>query len=147
MKGYSKRQFWDFSAHDRRFIGVLFIVNDLMTESQFNFITKELFYTSDPSPAYQDKFHSIRELQDAWNANMSFIFLISWFVCLDESMPMWVNKFTCVGFVFCPRKPWPFGNEWHTIACSLCRLSIYFGWNLWRDRIICKRGGTQVQLP
>jgi len=39
-------------------------------------------------------------------------------VCLDESMSKWIQRWTCPGFVFCPRKPWPFGNEWHTIACS-----------------------------
>ena len=33
---------------------------------------------------------------------------------------LWVNKFKCPGFIFCPRKPWSFGNEWHTITCSLC---------------------------
>jgi len=34
-------------------------------------------------------------------------------------MSKWLNKYNCPGFVFCPRKPWPFGNEWHTIACSM----------------------------
>ena len=40
-------------------------------------------------------------------------------VCLDESISKWLNMFTCPSFVFCPRKPWPFGNKWHTIACIL----------------------------
>ena len=26
--------------------------------------------------------------------------------------------YICSGFVFCPRKPWPFGNEYHAIACG-----------------------------
>jgi len=34
-------------------------------------------------------------------------------------MSKWLNQYTCPGFVMCPRKPWPFGNEWHTIACVL----------------------------
>ena len=37
--------------------------------------------------------------------------------CLDESMSVWTNKFTCPGFMFIPCKPWPFGNEYHTICC------------------------------
>jgi len=45
-------------------------------------------------------------------------FLSSWISCLDESMSKWVNKYTCLGFMVIPRKPWPFGNEYHTICCS-----------------------------
>ena len=39
--------------------------------------------------------------------------------CLDESMSIWTNRWTCPGWVFCPRKPHPFGNEYHTICCAL----------------------------
>ncbi len=35
-----------------------------------------------------------------------------------ESMSKWMQRYICPGFVFCPRKPWPFGNEYHTIACG-----------------------------
>jgi hypothetical protein len=45
-------------------------------------------------------------------------FTPSWVSCLDESMSIWFNKWTCPGWVFCPRKPHPFGNEWHTICCG-----------------------------
>ena len=38
--------------------------------------------------------------------------------CLDESRMKRVNKYTCLGFIFVLYKPWKFGNEWHTIACS-----------------------------
>jgi hypothetical protein len=41
----------------------------------------------------------------------------AWLSCLDESMNSWLNKF-CLGFMICPRKPWPFGNEYHSIADS-----------------------------
>jgi hypothetical protein len=40
-------------------------------------------------------------------------------VCLDESMSHWTKMWTCPGFVFCPRKPWDTGNEYHTIACGV----------------------------
>ena len=40
-----------------------------------------------------------------------------WVSCLDESMLKWVNKYTCPGFVMCLQKPWPLGNEYHSIAC------------------------------
>jgi len=33
-------------------------------------------------------------------------------------MSKWVGQFTCPGFIVCPQKPWPFGNEYHTISCG-----------------------------
>jgi len=49
---------------------------------------------------------------------MKEIFYPSWALCLDESMSIWMNRYTCPGWVFCPRKPHPFGNEYHTICCA-----------------------------
>ena len=37
-------------------------------------------------------------------------------------MSVWHNKWTCPGYVFCPQKPHPFGNEYHTICCGLSGL-------------------------
>ena len=39
----------------------------------------------------------------------------SWLNCLDESMNTWLDKY-CPGFMCVPRKPHPFGNEYHSIA-------------------------------
>ena len=55
----------------------------------------------------------------AWNEHMQTIFVATWALCLDESMSIWNNQWTCPGWVFCPRKPWPFGNEYHTACCGL----------------------------
>ena len=33
-------------------------------------------------------------------------------------MSMWINKFTCTVFVFCPRKTHPKGKEYHAIYCG-----------------------------
>ena len=55
----------------------------------------------------------------AWNEHMAKIFLAAWVVCLDKSMSIWHNRWTCPGWVFCPRKPHPFGNEYHTACCGL----------------------------
>ena len=54
----------------------------------------------------------------AWNSHRRRIFIPSWISRLDESMYVWMNKFTCPGFVFCPRKPHPKGNKYHTICCG-----------------------------
>jgi hypothetical protein len=50
---------------------------------------------------------------------MAKIFLVAWVVCLDESISIWHNQWTCPGWVFCPCKPQPFGNEYHTMCCGL----------------------------
>jgi len=33
-------------------------------------------------------------------------------------MSKWVAQYTCPMFMVVPRKPWPFRNEYHTIACG-----------------------------
>ena len=51
--------------------------------------------------------------------NMKDNFIPGYMNCLDESMSMWTNKFTCPGFMLIPHKLWPFSNEYHTICCCL----------------------------
>jgi hypothetical protein len=72
--------------------------------------------TDKPTPEdFVDKFHDVRQLVDAFNDHMSNAYTPSWLNCLDESMNTWLNKY-CPCFVVVPRKPHPFGNEYHTIA-------------------------------
>ena len=53
-----------------------------------------------------------------WNKKMGTNFLPSWINCIDESMSKWINEYTCPGFMFVPRKPWNFGNEYHNAGCA-----------------------------
>ena len=53
---------------------------------------------------------------------MAEVFIAAWVICADESMSIWMNRWTCPGWVFCPRKPHPFGNEYHTACCALTRI-------------------------
>ena len=66
-----------------------------------------------------------------WNENMGTNFMPSWINCIEESMSKWVNKFTCPGFMYIPRKPWPFGNEYHDARCAdsdiICALDLEEG--------------------
>ena len=62
----------------------------------------------------------------AWNGHTERIFITSWISCLDESMSVWMNKFTCLGFVFCPCRIHPKGNQYHTICCG--ESGIMYGW-------------------
>ena len=77
------------------------------------------------APAFRDPFWEIRQLVSEWNDNMKEVFSPGWACCLDESMSIWFNKWTCPGWVFCPRKPHPWGNEYHTICCGIS--GIMFG--------------------
>ena len=80
---------------------------------------RHLAYTDATAPTFLDKFWQVRQMIKAWNDHMAEKFLAVWVICLDESMSIWHNKWTCPGWVFCPRKPHPFGNEYHTACCAL----------------------------
>ena len=56
---------------------------------------------------------------DEWNKNMVQQFTPSWVSCLDESMSPLTSKYTCPGWMFVPRKSHPFGNECHSVCCSM----------------------------
>jgi len=93
--------------------------NDIMSGRRFDAIIAALRFTAIPFPPFQDKFHEVRELIRAWNDNMTETFSPSWVSCLDESMSKWTSRWTCPGFMFVPRKPWPMGNEYHSVCCAL----------------------------
>ena len=93
-----------------------------MSGRQFEAINAALAYTTTfpPGPSEPpNKFWEVIEMIDAWNRNMEDMFKALWVACLDESMSIWFNQWTCPGWVFCPRKPHPYGNEYHTICCGL----------------------------
>ena len=56
-------------------------------------------------------------------------FTPSWVSCLDESMSTWTNNYSCPAWMFVPCKPWPFGNEYHKVCCSLSGI-------LWQMEIV-----------
>ena len=64
-------------------------------------------------------FWEVHAMITAWNSNMNQQFSPGYANCLDESMSIWTNQFTCPGFIFVPCKPWPFGNEYHLVCCCL----------------------------
>jgi hypothetical protein len=53
---------------------------------------------------------------------MANVFLAGWVICLDESMSIWHQRWTCPGWIFCPRKPHLFGNDYHTACCALSNI-------------------------
>jgi hypothetical protein len=114
--GHSTRDFWKLDQSGTR--ETPFRFNDVMSRDRFDEITQNLTYTNKEPPPYKDRFWQIRDVIQAWNDNMVDEFQAGWITVLDESMSKWVNKYTCPGFMVVPRKPWPLGNEYHSIVCS-----------------------------
>jgi hypothetical protein len=90
-----------------------------MTKTRFHVIGRNLIFTDVPPPNFVDKFWQIRQMIHAWNKHLANTFVAAWVVCLDERMLIWHNRLTCPGWVFCPRKPHPFGNEYHSACCGI----------------------------
>ena len=89
-----------------------------MSRPRFESILSSLELTDRSPPSYKDQFWEVRQILDELNQNMKYKFSPSWVSCLDESMSKWVGKFTCPSFMCVPWKPWPLGNEYHTISCG-----------------------------
>lgn len=120
IQGYGTAEFWDYSgvAKSQEEGACPYNLKDYMTFKRFQAITSCLVFTKDNPPAFRDRFWQIREMVSEWNKNMKE-FISGWVICLDESMSSWINRWTCPGWIFCPRKPHPFGNEYHTACCAL----------------------------
>jgi len=120
-EGAKRHDYWS-SLDVSPFVGAPFRLNAFMARDRFDNLLSSLVFTNDKPPSYKDPFFPIEQLVCAWNKNMSQEFSPGWVTCLDESMSPWYSQFSCPGFMFVPRKPWPFGNEWHTIACGISKV-------------------------
>jgi hypothetical protein len=78
--------------------GTPYRLTQFMPGYRFEPIMSCLTITTD-KPNESDRFWEMRQL-----------------ICLDKSMSIWNMRWTCPGYVFCPCKPHPVGNEYHTIA-------------------------------
>ena len=72
-------------------------------------------------PSYHDKMWMVCGLIDAFNTHMHSVFGLSWITCLDERMVVYTNEH-CPSWVNVKRKPHPFGNSYHTIACAVSHI-------------------------
>ncbi len=111
-----RRSFWSVSAPGV-FSECPVRLNEFMSRDRFERILRALRLTDQKQVhGKKDPFLEIRMLIAAWNKNLSEHFSPGEFVCLDESMSVWISKRRCPGFMIVPRKPHPLGNEYHTIA-------------------------------
>eukprot|EP00559_Dactyliosolen_fragilissimus_P002711 CAMPEP_0184872744 /NCGR_PEP_ID=MMETSP0580-20130426/41459_1 /TAXON_ID=1118495 /ORGANISM="Dactyliosolen fragilissimus" /LENGTH=665 /DNA_ID=CAMNT_0027375583 /DNA_START=1012 /DNA_END=3007 /DNA_ORIENTATION=+ len=118
LSGYKRSDFWSMKPIEL-YEGAPYRLNEFMTLARFESILKALTLTKETAPPYKDRFWEVHEMLQSWNDHMQKKFVPSWVSCLDESMSIWFNRYTCQGWVYCPRKPHPYGNEYHTICCGL----------------------------
>ena len=118
LLGYNKRHYWSvMDVHP--FDGAPYRFHSHMSYSRFDSILRNLGYTNVTKPSFVDKFWEIRQMIQKWNDHMKQTFSASWVSCLDESMSILYSKWTCPGWMFVPRKPHPYGNEYHSISDGL----------------------------
>ena len=119
QQGCDRRDYWSLKAPNE-FEGAPYRFGVYMSRTRFEAILANLRLTNIPAPSFVDKFHEVRQLLKAWNDHMKEVFIPGWINCLDESMSVWTSQWTCPGWMVVPRKPHPFGNEYHTLCCGLC---------------------------
>ena len=139
INGPDHCDFWSLGEVDC-FVGAPMRLHNFMSRKRFEAIMKALAITARQPPAFRDRFWVVQEVLEAWNSNMTEQFTPSWVSCLDESMSTWTNKYSCPGWMFVPRKPWPFGNEYHTVCCSLSGI-------LWQMELVEGKDSPSEIIP
>ena len=122
------------------FVGAPMWLHNFMSRKHFEVILKTLAITARQPPAFRDRFWVVQEMLEVWNSKMMEQFTPSWVSCLDESMSTWTNRYSCPGWMFVPRKPWPFGNEYHTVCCSLSGI-------LWQMELVEAKDSPSEIIP
>ena len=121
LSGFTRKEYWSLlpvSPHR----GAPYRFNNWMSLRRFELIHSHLSFTTNEPPPYKDRLWEVRQIIGRWNTNMKKIFKPSWVSCVDESMSIWFNRWTCPAWIFVPRKPHPFGMEYNDIGCGLCNI-------------------------
>ena len=66
-----------------------------MSLNRFEDTPRNLSYTDNNVPAYNDKLFHMCHMEDVWNTDTTKVFEPSWVIVLDESMQEWISKYTC----------------------------------------------------
>ena len=88
INGPDQSDFWSMTEVGC-FVGASLRLGGFMSRKWLDMILKALAITSRSPPAFRDRFWEVREILEAWNANMTEQFTPSWVSCLDESMSTW----------------------------------------------------------
>ena len=112
---YKRDDFWDVTSPRSEFWDPP-AFGQYMSRNRFKDITSAfcLRMASDTEAdgmRRPDRFWEIRQMQEEFNKNMQKVFS-------DEIMVKWLNEYA-PGWMAVGRKPSPFGNEYHTVACGV----------------------------
>mmetsp|Transcript_6634 Transcript_6634/g.14111 ORF Transcript_6634/g.14111 Transcript_6634/m.14111 type:complete len:112 (+) Transcript_6634:239-574(+) len=86
FEGILDRSEWWSSLPVNEFEGAPIWLAKYISLRRFEDIMQGLRYTNRPRPAYEDRFHDVRELIDAFNNHYENNYHPGWLSCLDESM-------------------------------------------------------------
>ena len=117
------------------FEGAPFRLSEYMSGRRFQNIGTDIRYTNNESPAFLDRFHDVRQTIEAFNDHNDGRYVPYWLNCLDESMNSFLDKF-CPGFMCVPRKPQPFGKEYHSIADGVMEKGLEGNPIMWRVKVL-----------
>jgi hypothetical protein len=91
FNGIEDRELWWSTKPANMFSGTPFRFNSFMTYSGFHDIMSA---TDKPAPLlFNNPFHEVRQMIDAFNNYYAAEYTPSWLNCVDKSMSSWVNKF------------------------------------------------------
>ena len=116
------------------FEGAPFRLSEYMLRRRFQNIGTAIRYTNIESPTFLDRFHDVRQMVEGFNDHYEGEYVPSWINCLDELMNSFMDNF-CPGFMRVPRKPHPFGNEYHSIADGATEKGLEGKPIMWRVKI------------
>ena len=86
FEGVLDRRMWWSNTEMSIFEGAPGRITKYMSLNMFEEIPRNLSYTDNNVPAYNDKFFHMCQMEDAHNENMTNFFETSWVSMLDESM-------------------------------------------------------------
>ena len=92
--GLQRQEFWATIPIDA-FHGAPLHLGIWVTRTQLEAMLSALTFTDIASPTFVDKFWEVLQMVEAWGTNMKDNFIPGYMNCLDESMSVWTNKFTC----------------------------------------------------
>jgi Transposase IS4 len=104
---------------DQSVMWCTFSFGGFMSRQRLEKIRTLLRLTFDNPPAYKDHFWVVWQLIAERNKIMTAKFLLGRVACLNKTIFIWTNKYTCPGFVCVPRKTHLFGSNFHRIYCGV----------------------------
>jgi len=114
-EGIVDRRDWWSTDPVTDFKGAPYRMSKYISGNRYDAINAAMRFTDEEAPNFEDKLHEVRKMLLFFNSHYEQNYSPAWLSCLDESMNEWMNKFS-PGFMHVPRKPHPFGNEYHTVC-------------------------------